>query len=86
MLLKVSGASNPRKLAAAICGGLRENDGEVEVQAIGAAAVNQALKGVIIARSLSAPKGGDLKTVPGFADVEVDGRKVTAVRLRVFWR
>lgn len=86
MVLKVSGSTHPKKLAGAICKGLEENGGEVAVQAIGAAAVNQALKGIAIARAISAPEGADLKVVPGFKDVEINGRKITAMQLHVLRR
>lgn len=86
LALKVSGSTDPKKLAGAICKGLEENGGKIAVQAIGAAAVSQAVKGIAIARAMSEPEGADLKVVPGFKDVEVNGRKVTAIQLRVLRR
>ncbi|MGO0122663.1 stage V sporulation protein S [Desulfothermobacter acidiphilus] len=84
--LKVSSKTDPKKLAVALCESLKESGGEVTLQAVGAGAVNQAVKGIIIARGLAAPEGADLKTVPGFAETELDGRQITAVRFRVLWR
>lgn len=86
MALKVSGSTDPKKLAGAICKSLEENGGEIAVQAIGAAAVNRAVKGIAIARAMAAPEGADLKVVPGFKDIELNGRKITAMQLHVLRR
>jgi stage V sporulation protein S len=85
-LLKVSSKTDAKKLARAIYHELRKNGGEAVLQAIGAGAVNQAVKGVAIARGLAAPEGYDLKVVPGMAEVKMgDGVEKTAVKFRVFW-
>ncbi|MEW5899452.1 MAG: stage V sporulation protein S [Bacillota bacterium] len=83
MFLKVSSRTEPKKLAGAIYHALKENDGKVQLQAIGAGAVNQAVKGVAIARGLAAPEGAELKIVPSFTDAEDNG---TAINLNVYWR
>jgi len=57
--------------------------GRAEVQAIGAAAINQAVKAVAIARGYMAPAGVDLVCIPGFVDVMVDDEERTAIRLVV---
>ena len=80
--LKVSAASRPTLVAGAIAGMVRER-GRAEVQAIGAAAVNQAVKAVAIARGYMAPAGVDLVCVPGFIDVIVDAEERTAIRIVV---
>lgn len=85
-LLRVSSRTDTRKLGKALYQVLRKNGGEAVLQAVGAGAVNQAVKGVAVARGLAAPEGADLKTVPGLVKVEVDGSEKTAVQLRVFWR
>jgi stage V sporulation protein S len=54
-----------------------------EVQAIGAAAINQAVKAVAIARGYLAPSGLDIVCIPGFVDVLVDAEERTAIRLIV---
>lgn len=84
--LRVSNETNVQKLAGAIYRSMKENNYEVNLHAIGAGAVNQALKGVAVARRLAAPEGGDLKVVPGFIDVRVSGREVTGLNLAVKWR
>lgn len=81
-LLKVSSKSNPNSVAGALAGVLRER-GFAEVQAIGAAALNQAVKAVAIARGFVAPSGMDLVMIPAFADVEIDGEERTAIKLIV---
>ncbi len=77
--LKVSSKSRPNAVAGALAGVLREN-GRAEIQAIGAGAVNQAVKAIAIARGYVAPSGMDLVCVPAFVDVEIDGETRTALK------
>ena len=79
-VLKVSSKSNPNACAGALAGVLRQ-EGAVEVQVVGAGALNQAIKAVAIARGFVAPSGLDLICVPTFADIEIDGENRTAIRL-----
>lgn len=79
-VLKVSSKSNPNACAGALAGVLRQ-EGAVEVQVVGAGALNQAIKAVAIARGFVAPSGVDLVCVPTFADIEIDGESRTAIRL-----
>jgi stage V sporulation protein S len=81
-LLRVSSSSNPNSVAGAIAGVVREAGG-VEVQVVGAGALNQAIKALAIARSYMAGAGVDLVFVPYFADIEIDGERRTAIRLRI---
>lgn len=81
-ILKVSGKSNPNKVAGALAGTIREQ-GKAEIQAIGAGALNQAVKAVAIARGFLAPAGLDLVCVPAFTDIELDGEEKTAIKLLV---
>jgi len=80
--LKVSSRSNPNSVAGALAGVVRQM-GSVEVQVIGAGALNQAIKAVAIARGYVAPSGIDLVCIPSFADVEIAGEGRTAIRLSV---
>ena len=57
--------------------------GAVEVQVVGAGALNQAIKAVAIARGYVEPAGIDLVCIPTFADIEIDGERRTAIRLSV---
>ena len=79
-VLKVSSKSNPNSVAGALSGVLREN-GSAEIQAIGAGALNQAIKSIAIARGFVAPSGMDLVCVPAFTDIEIDGDQKTAIKL-----
>ena len=81
-VLKVSSSSSPNKVAGALAGVLREN-GNAELQAIGAGALNQGVKAVAIARGFVAPSGVDLICIPAFTDVEIDGEERTAIKLIV---
>jgi stage V sporulation protein S len=81
-VLKVSSKSNPNSVAGALAGVLRQY-GAVEVQVVGAGALNQAIKAIAIARGFVAPSNIDLVCVPTFADIEIDGEGRTAIRLAV---
>jgi stage V sporulation protein S len=84
-ILKVASNSNPNKVAGALAGVIRE-EGRAELQAIGAGAVNQAVKAIAIARGYLAPSGIDLVCVPAFTDVEIDGEKKTGIKFIIFPR
>ncbi|MBR6790024.1 MAG: stage V sporulation protein S [Oscillospiraceae bacterium] len=81
-VLKVSAKSVPNSVAGAIAGVVREK-GEVELQAVGAGAANQAIKSIAIARGFLTSSGIDLVCVPSFANIEIDGEERTAIRLVV---
>ena len=81
-MLKVSSKSNPKHVAKAIVSILKEEN-TIEVQAIGAGAVNQAVKSIIIARSFLTLNGKDIVCVPAFADIKINGEKRTALKLLV---
>ena len=78
--LRVSATSRPASVAGAIAGVVREH-GRAEIQVIGAAAINQAIKAVAIARGYLLPAGIDLVCVPSFVDVQVNANERTAIRL-----
>lgn len=81
-ILKVSSKSTPNSVAGALAGVLREK-GKAEIQAIGAGALNQAVKAVAIARGFVAPSGMDLVCVPAFTDIVINGEERTAIKLIV---
>ena len=81
-ILKVSAKSSPNKVAGALAGVIRE-EGKAEMQAIGAGALNQAIKATAIARGFVAPGGIDLVCIPGFVDIGIDGEERTAIKLFV---
>ncbi len=81
-VLKVSADSKPKAVAGAIAAVLREK-GMVEIQAVGAGAVNQAVKAIAISRGFVAPNGIDLITIPAFTKVQIEGEERTAIKFLV---
>ena len=81
-LIKVAARSRSTAVAGAISGVVRESK-RAEVQAIGAGAVNQAVKAVAIARGYLALDGIDVICIPSFIEVEIEGQERTAIRLLV---
>ncbi len=81
-IIKVSAKSRSTSVAGAIAGVVREN-GRAEVQAIGAGAVNQAIKAVAIAKGYLSLDEIDVVCVPSFVEVEIDGQERTALRFLV---
>ena len=80
--LKVSSKSNPNSVAGALANVFRDK-GEVEIQAIGAGALNQAIKAIAIARGFVAPSGKNLVCIPAFTDIVIEGEERTAIKLIV---
>lgn len=80
--LKVSSRSNPNSVAGALVAVIREK-GYAEMQAVGAGALNQAIKAIAIARGFVAPSGTDLICSPAFADIIIAGEERTALKLVV---
>ncbi|MBN2006340.1 MAG: stage V sporulation protein S [Anaerolineae bacterium] len=81
-VIKVAANSRSTAVAGAIAGVVRDQ-GRVDVQAIGAGAVNQAIKAIAIARNYLDLDGIDVVCVPTFSEVVIDGKERTAVRLAV---
>jgi stage V sporulation protein S len=81
-IIKVSGRSRSTSVAGAIAGVVRGHT-RAEVQAIGAGAVNQAVKAVIIARGYLALDGIDVICIPVLSEIFIDGHERTAMRLVV---
>ncbi len=81
-VLKVSAASQPKSVAGAIAAIARSN-GSTEIQAIGAGAVNQAVKSIAIARGYVAPNGIELICVPAFSQLEVEGEVKTSIKFLI---
>jgi len=78
-VIKVSARSRTAAVAGAIAGIMREA-GHAEVQAIGAGAVNQAVKAIVIAKSYLAEEDVHIVCVPSFVDVDIDDQERTAIR------
>jgi stage V sporulation protein S len=81
-IIRVAAQSRATAVAGAIAGVVRDQ-GRAEIQAIGAGAVNQAIKAVAIARGFLALDGLDVICIPMFADVEIGGQERTAIRFAV---
>jgi stage V sporulation protein S len=81
-VIKVSGSSRTSAVAGAIAGVFREHK-RAEVQAIGAGAVNQAIKALVLARGYLKEDGYNVICCPEFADVDIDGKVRTAIKLVV---
>ncbi len=80
--LRVSAKSKPNTVAGAVAGVIRDQ-GTVEVQTVGAGALNQAVKAIAIARGFLTPAGIDLVCIPSFSNIEIDGNERTAIKLLV---
>jgi stage V sporulation protein S len=81
-VLKVSAHSQPKSVAGALAAVLREHS-VAEVQAVGAGAVNQAVKAIAITRGFVAPNGIDLVVVPAFSEIIIEGEERTAIKFIV---
>jgi len=81
-LIKVSATSRTSAVAGAIAGVVREHK-RADVQAIGAGAVNQAVKALVLATGYLKNDGIDVICSPEFVDVEIEGKVRTAIRLVV---
>ncbi|HEX2995715.1 MAG TPA: stage V sporulation protein S [Anaerolineales bacterium] len=81
-MIKVSATSRTSAVAGAIAGVVREHH-RAEVQAIGAGAVNQAVKALVLATGYLKGDGINVSCVPEFADVTIEDKVRTAIRLIV---
>lgn len=81
-ILKISSKSNPNNVAGAIAGMIKENK-RIEMTAIGAGALNQAIKAIAIARGFVAPAGMEIVCIPAFVTVEVEGEERTGIKIIV---
>lgn len=81
-IIKVSASSRTASVAGAIAGVFRECR-QAEVQAIGAGAVNQAIKAIAIARGYLLDEGKDIACVPSFVEIVIEGSERTAIHILV---
>lgn len=82
-VLKVATNSSPSAVAGAIAGIMRGGDPKVEIRAVGAGSVNQAVKAIAIARGYVAPNGIDLICIPAFMDGIINQDNGTIIKLIV---
>ncbi len=81
-IIKVKANSRTAAVAGAIAGVVREHK-RADVQAIGAGAVNQAVKAIVLAKGYLAEDGLAVVCIPEFVDVDIDGKVRTAIKLVV---
>ena len=79
-IIKVSGSSRTSAVAGAIAGVFRENK-RAEIQAIGAGAVNQSIKALVLAKGYLAEDGFETVFIPEFTEVSIDGNERTAIKI-----
>ena len=84
-IIKVSARSRTASVAGAIAGIMRDKQ-RAEVQAIGAGAVNQAIKAIAIARGYLLEEDSDIVCIPTFVEIEIDGAERTALRILILLR
>lgn len=78
--LKVSAGTSPQKTAGAIAKFITIDRKEIEIVAVGAGAVNQATKALILARRFASSAGVDLAFKPAFETLNIDGKEITAIK------
>lgn len=81
-ILKVSSKSNSSNVAGALANIIKENS-RVEVQVIGAGALNQLVKAIIICRGFLAPLGINIVCIPSFTDVQIDNSSKTGIKFLI---
>ena len=82
-VLKVASKSEAKSVANALLAIFQKGEQEIEMHMIGAGAVNESVKAVIIARGALVTQGRDIKITPSFMDIEIDGVKKTGIRMKV---
>lgn len=80
--IKVSSQSRAAAVAGAVAGVIRDHQ-RAEVQAVGAGAVNQAIKAIAIARGYLEGDGISIYCVPHFAEIQINGAERTAIKFVV---
>lgn len=81
-ILRVSSKSNPNNVAGALTNVLKQNN-KVDVLVIGAGALNQLIKSIIICRGFLAPLGININCVPSFFDIKIDNSLKTGIKISV---
>ena len=81
-IIKVSGTSRTSSVAGAIAGVMREHK-HAELQAIGASAINQAVKALVLAKGYLEADGIHIMCIPEFVDVQIEDKVRTAVKFVV---
>ena len=82
-IIKVSGKTASKKLAGSICISATKPDEQTVLHCIGASSINQAMKACAIARGMLGAQGYDLVVIPGFMNVDVKGKDVSGLKLKI---
>ena len=75
--------NHPLRLLLGAIAGMIKDGVPVEIQSVGAGAVNQAVKAIAISRGFLAPVGIEIVCTPSFADISINGESRTAIRFSV---
>ena len=81
-MIKVSSKSKPNSVAGALANIIKEKK-KIEVQVIGAGALNQLIKSIIICRGFLAPLGINIVCIPSFSEVKIDNYDKTGIKILV---
>ncbi len=81
-IIKVSSKSNPNSVAGAFANILKNKD-HLESQVVGAAALNQLIKAIIICRGYLAPLGKNIVCIPSFSEVKIENVDKTAIKIMI---
>jgi stage V sporulation protein S len=82
-ILKVSSKSNPNNVAGAITNYIKET-GIIDVQVIGAGAINQLVKAIIISRGYLSPHGIEIGCIPSFVDLKINNETKTGIKFSIY--
>ena len=81
-MLKVRAKSNPSSVAGSLANVFKEKN-KIDIQVVGAGALNQAIKSIIICRGFLAPSGKNIVCIPSFSTTEIEGVEKTTIKLRI---
>ena len=81
-VLRVGAGSNPQAVASAVAHSIYETR-SCTIRAVGAGAVNQAVKAIAIARGYTAPRGLDLVCIPGFTSIKSHDGDISAIVFQI---
>ena len=81
-MIKVSTKSKPNSVAGSIANIIKEKK-EIEVQVIGAGALNQLVKSIIICRGYLAPLGINIVCIPSFSEIQIDNSCKTGIKMLI---
>ena len=81
-LIKVSSKSKPNNVAGALANIIKEKK-EINVQVVGAGALNQLVKSIIICKGYLAPIGINIVCIPSFTNVKIDNIDKTGIKMLI---